>query len=291
VPILYPHGVTLNVQPPAVPLLSSGLLSYPVNRPLIALCSPSRLGHSKVMRGKDVSIRGSITVIGSVQMISDQYYDQMENMRLMEILLRLLTGDSSLRLNAIDAENPEVTDFYFLPDVQSMAEHPHACLQEAEGVPLDFTHLFDHTLYELDMRLVPEVVELYKKLEVDHKPLTLIPPEFEAPLPPLEPAVFFPSVKDLPPPGLDLFDLDEQFASEKLRLAQVTNKCESDDDVEYYVQECGDILGVNSLLPSSEPKDAKHILGYILKQIVQFRKLNADVSTSQPHMTSLQGSF
>ena len=41
-------------------------------------------------------------------------------------------------------------------------------------------------------------------------------------------------MKDLPPPGLDLFDLDEQFASEKIKMAQLTNKC-TDDDVEYFV--------------------------------------------------------
>ena len=43
------------------------------------------------------------------------------------------------------------------------------------------------------------------------------------------------------------FDLDEHFASERLRLAQLTNKC-SEDDLEYYVKESGEILGVTSQL-------------------------------------------
>ena len=43
------------------------------------------------------------------------------------------------------------------------------------------------------------------------------------------------------------FDLDEHFASERLRLAQLTNKC-NDDDLEYYVKESGEILGVTSQL-------------------------------------------
>ena len=38
--------------------------------------------------------------------------------------------------------------------------------------------------------------------------------------------VFPPSFRELPPPKLDLFDLDEHFTSEKARLAQLTNKCE-----------------------------------------------------------------
>ena len=57
--------------------------------------------------------------------------------------------------------------------------------------------------------------------------------------------MFAPSLKELPPPSLELFDLDDQFASEKIRMAQMTNKC-GDDEVEYYIKECGDILGVSS---------------------------------------------
>ena len=37
--------------------------------------------------------------------------------------------------------------------------------------------------------------------------------------------VFPPSFRELPPPPLELFDLDETFSSEKARLAQITNKC------------------------------------------------------------------
>lgn len=40
--------------------------------------------------------------------------------------------------------------------------------------------------------------------------------------------VFPPSFRELPPPPLELFDLDETFSSEKARLAQITNKCEFD---------------------------------------------------------------
>jgi len=47
----------------------------------------------------------------------------------------------------------------------------------------------------------------------------LIQPQFETPMPQLQAAVFLPCMKDLPPPGLDLFDLDEQFASEKIKMA------------------------------------------------------------------------
>ena len=47
----------------------------------------------------------------------------------------------------------------------------------------------------------------------------------------------------------------------------------SEEDLEYFVRECGDILGVTNKLPA-EPRDAKHILEYIFTQVVEFKKLN-----------------
>jgi len=116
-------------------------------------------------------------------------------------------------------------------------------LQEADDLPKDFTTLFNTNLYKYDTDMVPESIDLFKTLGCKHEPLTLIPPQFETPMPHLQAAVFLPNIKDLPPPAMDLFDLDDQFASEKIKMAQLTNKC-TDEDVEYYVRECGDILGV-----------------------------------------------
>lgn len=86
--------------------------------------------------------------------------------------------------------------------------------------------------------------------------------------------MFPPTLREPPPPALDQFDLDEHFASESLRLAQLTNKC-SDDDLEYYVKESADILGI---LPKLDPErnDAKHVLEFIFQKIVNFKKLNQD---------------
>uniref|UniRef100_A0A0B6ZRY0 Intraflagellar transport protein 52 homolog n=1 Tax=Arion vulgaris TaxID=1028688 RepID=A0A0B6ZRY0_9EUPU len=129
-------------------------------------------------------------------------------------------------------------------------------------------------MFKLDTSLVPKSIKAFDELKVKHEALTLITPQFETPLPPLVPAVFSPSFQELPPPALELFDLDEQFSSEKVRIAQITNKC-TDDDLEYYVRECGDILGVLHHLPQ-ENRTAKHILEHICTQIVEFKKLNQD---------------
>ena len=37
--------------------------------------------------------------------------------------------------------------------------------------------------------------------------------------------MFPPQFCELPAPSLDLFDLDEHFSSERVRIAQLTNKC------------------------------------------------------------------
>merc|ERR1712031_53161 len=148
---------------------------------------------------------------------------------------------------------------------QGLAMNLKSCLQENEQLPRDFTQLFDDTLFKFSMELVPEAVNLYGQLEVKHEPLTLIPPQFETPMPQLQPAVYPPCLREPPPPALDLFDLDEQFASERVRLAQLTNKC-TDEDLDFYIRQAGEILGVTPKL--GEKRSSRHILEYIFKELV-----------------------
>ena len=87
------------------------------------------------------------------------------------------------------------------------------------------------------------------------------------PLPPLQPAVFPANLREPPPPSLDLFDLDAQFASEKIKLAHLTNKC-GEEDLAYYVRECGEVLGIEA----GDDRDPKAILAFVLRAITNFRK-------------------
>lgn len=91
-------------------------------------------------------------------------------------------------------------------------------------MPKNFTKLFNDSLFGFDTKMIPETVEAFSLLGVKHEPLTLIPPAFERPLPQLSAAVFPPIMREPPPPALDRFDLDEHFASDRIRLAQITNK-------------------------------------------------------------------
>ncbi|KAM4692645.1 intraflagellar transport protein 52 homolog [Rhinophrynus dorsalis] len=263
---VYPFGATLNVMKPAVAVLSTGSVCFPLNRPILAFY------HSKMQGGK-------LAVLGSCHMFSDHYLDKEENAKILDVLMQWLTTND-ITLNQIDAEDPEISDYTMLPDTAKLSQRLRVCLQEGDENPRDFTTLFDMSIYQLDTSSLSKVIKAYEQLNVKHETLQLIQPQFESPLPALQPAVFPPSFHELPPPALDLFDLDENFSSEKSRLAQITNRC-TEDDLEFYVRKCGDILGVSANLPK-EKQDAKHILEHIFFQVVEFKKLNQehDVDTS-----------
>ncbi|CAK4305901.1 unnamed protein product [Aphanomyces euteiches] len=266
---VYPYGATLNVKKPAAPILSSGFISFPMNRPIGAVWA-----HDGVCAPAKEKKNGRLAVLGSLHLFSDDWLDKDENSRLQDILFRWLLKDKEIQLDPLDAEDPDLSDYNRLPDTQALSERLRSCMQEGEELPKDFTKLFDNTLFKFDTSLIPDAVALFKELGVKHEPLSLIPPQFETPLPPLKPAVFPPILREPPPPALDQFDLDEHFASESLRLAQLTNKC-SDDDLEYYIKESAGILGI---LPKLDPErnDAKHVLEFLFTKIVNFKKLNQD---------------
>jgi intraflagellar transport protein 52 len=92
---VYPFGATLNVQPPAIPLLSSGTLAYPFNRPLAAACQPSKNS-------------GKILAIGSAQIFGDSYIGKEENGKLCDVFLQLLTTNDKIILNLADSNEPDV---------------------------------------------------------------------------------------------------------------------------------------------------------------------------------------
>lgn len=259
---IFPYGATLNAQKPATPVLSSGPISYPLNRPVAAVYNKEGVGR--------------ICVVGSVRMLDDEYFESEKNRLIMDTLIKWLLRSSDVDLSFPYGEEPDISDYHHIPHTQGLAMNLRSCLQENEPLPRDFTQLFDESLFKFDTDLIPEAVKLYSQLGVKHEPLTLIPPQFETPMPELQPAVFPPCLREPPPPNLDLFDLDEQFASERVRLAQLTNKC-TDDDLDFYIRQAGEILSVTPKLQEGR-RSAKHILEYIFKELVGFKKMNQDVA-------------
>jgi len=258
---VFPYGATLNAQKPAIPILSSGPISYPLNRPVGAVYDKQGMG--------------KICVLGSVRMLDDEYFECEKNKMISDALIKWLLNLSDVEFSFPYGEEPEISDYHHIPHTQGLAMNLRSCLQENEPLPRDFTQLFDESLFKFDMDLVPEGVKLYSQLGVKHEPLTLIPPQFETPMPALQPAVFPPCLREPPAPSLDLFDLDEQFASERVRLAQLTNKC-NENDLDFYIRQAGEILQVTPKLREGK-RSAKHILEHIFKELVGFKKMNQDV--------------
>ncbi|TRY80327.1 hypothetical protein TCAL_10174 [Tigriopus californicus] len=257
---VYPHGATLNVARPATPILSTGSVSFPLNRPVCALFTHPGSG-------------GKLAVLGSGSMLADQYIEKEDNNKIKDVIFEFLTTDN-ISLNKIDMDDPDISDYQMIPDTCYLSNRLRSCLQESDEVPSDFTRLFDTKLYSISTSMLPASINAYAELSVKHEPLKLITPQFETPLPPLQAAVFPPSFRELPNPKLELFDLDEAFSSEKSRLAQITNKC-TDEDLDYFIREGADVMGITQHLPL-EAHEPKRIVEYMLTHIAEFKKLNQE---------------
>lgn len=270
---VYPYGSTLGIQKPARSILSSGPISYPMNRPLAAIWESETVAEVGAQRGR-------LVVIGSVEIFGDDWIDKEENSKLCDTLFGWLLSEVDLDMTS-DRLDADLTEFTPVPHIEALSLNLKPCLQGMDELPKDFTKLFDTSLFSFDTTLIPQAVQLYKVLGVPHEALTLIPPQFECPLPKVSAATFPPIIKELAPPALDQFDLDEHFAKESVRLSQLTNKCSNgDEDLEYYIAESGEILGVTKDLPFGE-RSAKHILLRIFKQIVSYKKQDGGKSDEE----------
>ncbi|GLV44649.1 Intraflagellar transport 52 [Carabus blaptoides fortunei] len=263
--IIYPHGATLNVSRPSVVGFTSGITTFPLDRPLAALyCHSSG---------------GKVAVIGSGEMFTDKYIDKEHNDKLREMFVSFLTTTETVKLNPTEHDDIDTWEYQMVPDIAELAERPRACLTDAVGnsVPIDYTKLFETKLFSINTDMVPDALKLYEKLDVKHSPLKLISPQFEAPLPALQAAVFPPSFRDLQAPPLELFDLDDAFSSEFSRLAQFTNKYlmtgpglqETDKELDFYIQECSKIVNLEE--SSTNPKE---ILYTICVKCAQFKNID-----------------
>jgi len=258
--IIYPFGQSIDIDPkrPNIStIFTSGKIAFPMNRPLCVVTSSK-------------STKGRLCVFGSINFFDNSYIDKEENMKVVDGLIKWLLG-----MNNADIIHPsksvKVNDYIYIPNIISISDKVKSCLDEAKEPPANFNDLYDMNMFKIDNDLVPESIELYDKLHVKHEILGIIPPQFETPLPPLQLAVFDPIIRDFPVPNLELFDLDEQFASEKIKLAQTTNKC-TDEDLEYYILQCADILGISGKIDNKN--DPKAVLAYVMKSLINFKKLN-----------------
>ncbi|CAM6015808.1 unnamed protein product [Sphagnum balticum] len=267
--IVYPYGATLSTQRPAAPILASGLISFPIHRPLGAIY-------------EGISGKGRIAVLGSTAIFEDAWLEKEDNAKLFDFLLLWLTHQSSIEVEGINVEELDTGEFEHVPNTEALAGRLRCCLQEAEELPKDFTKLVDDELFQYHTNLIPSVVSLYEQLGVKHMPLTLITPQFETPSPPLQPAVFAPSLREPPPPAVDLFDLDDCFASPSIRLSHLTNKCKNagTEDLQFYTLEGAAILGITpkvvGVAENNSREAAKAVLSFIFQELVNMKKLHPE---------------
>ena len=256
----YPNGYTLEVNSPSVIMLASGQSSYPLNRPIISYANVGSNG-------------GSLVVIGSPHMFCDEWIKKENNEKLVQFLLELLITKRE-ELNQIDADHPEITERWYTPDVASMSERLRSCIQESEKMRTNFTDNFDRGLFKMDMGFVADTQELAKTLGLKNEPLETVTPQFDTALPPLTPAVFPPQMREPPGPVLELFDLDDAFASPKTRLAQLAQRT-TPRNAEKFVIQSAKILGILPKLPENK-QSGKNVLEYVFTQVVRWKRQSAD---------------
>lgn len=264
--ILYPFGATLNCIAPSNVLITTSTIAYPFNR---AVC-----GYYSNDKG------GQILAIGSGHMFTDKYIINEHNMNVWDYFITLLV-ERTITFKSKDFNDVEINDYTPIPDIIYLADQPKICLVESFDcdIPADFKKLFDMQLYSINNDRLHEVVSMYEKLGIEYENLKIIKPAFELPLPPIQLAVFPPVFSDLPPPPVELFDLDESFSSEKSQISQLTNKCYQpgvkdidQKELEYFIRECGRILSVTH----DEQTTAKEILHTISLKIANYKKLDRE---------------
>lgn len=75
--------------------------------------------------------------------------------------------------------------------------------------------------------------------------LRLIKPSFERPTPPLVPAVHAPQLPEPPGcPELELYDLDNELASDITRLTRLALMYKGSADLEMFIKRAGEIFGL-----------------------------------------------
>lgn len=84
--------------------------------------------------------------------------------------------------------------------------------------------------------------------------------------------MFPPSFQELPPPALELFDLDEAFSSDFLKIAQLTNKYMTtkkleNTELDHYIREFGSIIRINNF----NTHTAQEVLQFVFQRICGYK--------------------
>lgn len=202
-------------------------------------------------------------------MFTDEWITKESNEILAKFMIGLVVSKTE-QLNKIDADHPEVSERYYTPDVESMSQNVRCCIQESEKLKPNLCDNFDKGKFHMDMSFVAQAQQVASVLGIKNEPLETVKPQFDTALPPLTPAVFPPQMREPKEPALELFDLDDAFASPKTRLAQLAQRTPP-KNVEKFILQAAKILGIFPQLPEGK-KSGKDVLEYVLSQVVRWKK-------------------
>jgi intraflagellar transport protein 52 len=152
---VFPNGSTLNVEAPAITLLSSGTTSYPVDCPVAAAWEAT-------------TGSGRLIVVGSADIFSDDWLEREDNSKLCDALIKYLLHQGmsfNPSLGRSDFEEKECA-----PDISYLSNLIKPCLKELDQLPEDYKSLLCDKQFGLTM----------------DQPLSPIEPRFNCPHPPLQ---------------------------------------------------------------------------------------------------------
>lgn len=145
---MYPYGATLNVRKPSFPILSSGPISFPANRPVGAFyMSPKR---------------GKLFVLGSMMFFEDEFFEKEDNQAIQEAIFKWLLTDGDAEFERHVRDEVDIQEYAHVPDITALADRLRSCLQESDELPRNFTQLFNSKLYKFDTDLIPDSLQLFQ---------------------------------------------------------------------------------------------------------------------------------
>ena len=218
------------------------------------------------MAWEQPSTGGRVVVVGSSSIFSDSFLKKEGNGQMCNTIFQYLLRSTDQVTFKRMSSSITIEDDQSRPDIAALANRIKPCLGRLEPLPQDLTKLYcDDNLFGFD---TDTVSDLYQAMDVPREPLQLIQPEFEIVMPPLQPAVFTPQI-ELPPPTLELFNLDEECTDRHTKLGQLTNECLNEGtSAEEFVERAGAILSGGGDPPGKEPQNGKAVLSRIFGRIV-----------------------
>ncbi len=111
---VYPYGASLNIRKPSFPLLSSGPISFPANRPVGGFyMSPKR---------------GKLFVLGSMRFFEDEFFEKEDNQKIQETIFKWLLCDKEVEFERNVKEENDISEYNHVPDITALSDRLRSCL-------------------------------------------------------------------------------------------------------------------------------------------------------------------